>query len=36
MKLQEPGVMDIIKRIRSVMEPLSEIVEEALANLAAH
>ena len=28
--------MDIIKRIRSVMEPFSEIVEEALANLAAH
>ena len=36
MKLQEPRVMDIIKRIRSVMEPFSEIVEEALANLAAH
>ena len=36
MKLQEPGVMDIINRNRSVMEPFSEIVEEALANLTAH
>ena len=29
MKLQEPGVMNIINRNRSVMEPFSEIVEEA-------
>ena len=36
MELQEPGVMDIINRNRSVMEPFSEIVEEALANLTAH
>ena len=36
MKLQEPGVMDIINRNRSVMEPFSETVEEALANLTAH
>ena len=28
-KLQEPGVMNIINRNRSVMEPFSEIVEEA-------
>ena len=35
-ELQEPGVMDIINRNRSVMEPFSEIVEEALANLTAH
>ena len=36
MKLQELGVMDIINRNRSIMEPFSEIVEEALANLTAH
>ena len=36
MKLQEPGVMDIIDRIKSVIEPFSETVEEALANLTAH
>ena len=36
MKLQEHGVIDIINRKRSIMEPFSEIVEEALANLTAH
>ena len=36
MKLQELGVMDIINRNRSIMEPFSEIVEEALANLIVH
>ena len=36
MKLQEPGVMDIINRNRFVMEPFSEIVEEVLANLTAN
>ena len=36
MKLQEPAVMDIIDRNKSVMAPYSEIIEEALANLNAH
>ena len=36
MKLQEPGVMDIVNRNRFVTEPFIEIVEEALANLTAH
>ena len=36
MKLQEPGVMGIINRNRSLMEPFSEIVEEALANETVH
>ena len=36
MTLQEPGVMDIINRNRSLMEPFIEIVEEALANVTAH
>ena len=36
MKLQEPGAMAIINRNRFVMEPFSEIVEEALANLTVY
>ena len=36
MKLQKPGIMDIINRNRSVVKPFSEIAEEALTNLSAH
>ena len=32
-KLQEPAVLHIINRSKSVMEPYSDMVEEALSNL---
>ena len=32
-KLQEPGVMDIINRNKTIMEPFGEIVDQALSNL---
>ena len=34
-KLQKPGVIDIINRNRSVTEPYADITEQALANLNA-
>ena len=35
-KLEEPGVIDITNRNKSVIEPFGEMVEQALLNLHAH
>ena len=35
-KLQEPGVLDVINRNRAIMEPLSDVVDEALLNLLSN
>ena len=31
-KLQEPGVLDVIKRNRAMMKPFSDVVDEVLIN----
>ena len=33
MKLQEPGVLDVVNRNRHIMEPYSDIVDDALVSL---
>ena len=33
MKLQQPGVLDVVNRNRNIMEPYSDIVDDALVSL---
>ena len=35
-KLQEPGVLDVINRNKAMMEPFSDVVDEALLNLQSN